>query len=68
MDEHGLVPIWFAKDRGITYEEANQKYNDGITWKKAAHEKFGTKLLTTSSARLSLFRYSGEVENLIGKG
>lgn len=34
VDEHGLVPIWFAKDRGITYEEANQKYNDGITWKK----------------------------------
>lgn len=50
VDEHSLVPIWFAKDRGITYEEANQQYNDGITWKKAAHEKFGTKLLTTSSA------------------
>ncbi len=50
VDEHSLVPMWFAKDRGITYEEANQQYNDGITWKKAAHEKFGTKLLTTSSA------------------
>ena len=50
VDEHGLVPAWFAKDKGITYEEANQKYNDGITWKKAAHEKFGTVLLTSSSA------------------
>lgn len=50
VDEHSLVPVWFAKDRGITYEEANQQYNDGITWKKAAHEKFGTELLTTSSA------------------
>ena len=50
VDEHSLVPMWFAKDRGITYEEANQQYNDGITWKKAAHEKFGTELLTTSSA------------------
>ena len=50
VDEHGLVPTWFAKDKGITYEEANQKYNDGITWKKAVHEKFGTILLTTSSA------------------
>lgn len=49
VDEHGLVPAWFAKDKGITYEEANQKYNDGITWKKAAHEKFGTQLLVTSS-------------------
>ena len=55
VDEHGLVPTWFAKDKGITYEEANKKYNDGIIWKKAAHEKFGTILLTTSSAD---FRYS----------
>ena len=61
VGEHGLVPIWFAKDRGITYEEANQKYNDGITWKKAAHEKFGTKLLTTSSAD---FHYSDIREKL----
>lgn len=50
VDEHGLVPVWFAKDRGITYEEANQRYGDGITWKKAVHEKFGTTLLTTTSA------------------
>ncbi len=61
VDEHGLVPIWFAKDKGITYEEANQKYNDGITWKKAAHEKFGTELLTTSSAD---FHYSNIREKL----
>ena len=50
VDEHGLVPAWFAKDRNISYEEANRLYNDGITWKRAAHEKFGTELITTSSA------------------
>lgn len=50
VDEHGYVPAWFAKDKGMTYEEANQKYNDGITWKKEAHEKFGTKLIVTSCA------------------
>lgn len=55
VDEHSLVPAWFAKDKNITYEEANQKYNDGITWKKVAHEKFGTQLLVTSSAD---FHYS----------
>lgn len=55
VDDHSLVPVWFAKDKNITYEEANQKYNDGITWKKAAHEKFGTQLLVTSSAD---FHYS----------
>lgn len=54
VDEHSCVPLWFAKDRGITYEEANRQYNDDITWKNAAHEKFGTVLLTTSSAD---FRY-----------
>ena len=55
VDEHGIVPTWFAKDKGLTYEEANQKYNDGITWKKTAHEKFGTQLLVTSTAD---FHYS----------
>lgn len=55
VDDHSLVPVWFAKDKNITYEEANQKYNDGITWKKAAHKKYGTQLLVTSSAD---FHYS----------
>lgn len=55
VDDHGLVPAWFAQDKNISYEEANKKYNDGITWKKAAHEKFKTQLITTSSAD---FHYS----------
>ncbi len=50
LNAQGLVPAWFAKDRGISYEEANRQYTDGIAWKMAAHEKFGTTLLTTSSA------------------
>jgi len=50
IDEHRMVPIWFAKDRNISYEEACKKYGDGITWKKEAHKKYGTTLITTSSA------------------
>lgn len=50
IDEQGVVPGWFAKEKNISYEEANQKYNDGITWKKCVHEKFKTHLLTTTSA------------------
>lgn len=50
VDEHHLVPAWFAKDKGMSYEESNKLYNDGITWKKAVHEKYGTKLIYTSSA------------------
>lgn len=64
VDEHGLVPAWFAKDKGITYEEANQKYNDGITWKKAAHEKFGTQLLVISSAD---FHYYSDIRDKLRK-
>lgn len=65
IDEHGLVPAWFAKDKGITYEEANQKYNDGITWKKTAHEKFGTQLLVTSSADFHYFDIRDKLRKLL---
>ena len=50
VDEHGLVPSWFAKEKCISYDEANKQYGDGITWKKTVHGKFGTKMITTSSA------------------
>lgn len=63
VDEHGMVPLWFAKDKGITYEEANQQYGDGITWKKEVHEKFGTTLMETSSAD---FLYSDIRDKLAG--
>lgn len=65
VDEHALVPSWFAKDKGITYEEANQKYNDGITWKKAAHERFGTQLLITSSADFHYSDIRGKLRKLL---
>lgn len=55
-DEHSRVPFWFAQENNMTYEEANQRYNDGITWKKAAHAKFGTRLLVTSSADFHYYR------------
>lgn len=50
VDEHNLVPTWFAEDKGISYDEANKRYNDGITWKKTVHEKYDTKMICTSSA------------------
>ena len=50
VNEHGLVPNWFAKDKGMTYEEANKRYNDGITWKIELHKKYNTTLIHTSSA------------------
>lgn len=65
VDDHGLVPVWFAKDNNITYEEANRIYNDGITWKKAAHEKFGTQLLVTSSADFHYSDIRDKLKNLL---
>ena len=65
VDEHGLVPTWFAKDKNMSYEEANKKYNDGITWKKEAHAKYGTKLLTTNSADFSFFDIREKMKELL---
>lgn len=64
-DEHGLVPTWFAKDKNISYEEANEKYNDGITWKIEAHKKFGTELLVTSSADFQHTDISKKLKTLL---
>lgn len=50
VDEHGYVSESFADNSGLTYDEANKKYNDSITWKKDIHNKYGTKLIETSSA------------------
>ena len=65
VDEHNLVPTWFAKEKGLTYEEANQRYNDGITWKKYLHEKYGTKLLYTSSADFHYFDIKQKMEKML---
>lgn len=65
VDDHSLVPIWFAKDKNISYDEANRIYNDGITWKKAAHEKFGTELLVTSSADFHYYDIKEKLKNLL---
>jgi len=65
VDEHSLVPTWFATEKGISYEEANQKYNDGITWKKYLHEKYGTTLLYTSSADFNYFDIKEKLKDML---
>lgn len=65
VDEHSLVPTWFATEKGITYEEANQQYNDGITWKKYLHEKYGTTLLYTSSADFNYFDIKERLKTML---
>lgn len=65
VDEHSLVPTWFANEKGMSYEEANQRYNDGITWKKYVHDKYGTKLLYTSSADFNYFDIKEKLKKML---
>lgn len=67
VDEHGMVPVWFAKDRGITYEEANKQYGDGITWKRAAHKKYGTTLLETTSADFHYYDIRDKLRDILNR-
>lgn len=62
VDEHCMVPTWFAEDCGLTYEEANERYNDGITWKRDLHRKFATTMIELSSAD---FEYHKERQRLV---
>ncbi len=65
VDEHSLVPTWFASAKGITYEEANKQYNDGITWKKYIHEQNGTTLICTRSADFNYFEIKERLKELL---
>ena len=65
INEQGLVPAWFAKDKNISYEEANKLYNDGITWKVEAHKKYGTTLITTTSADFQSFNITDKLKELL---
>ncbi|MBD5318414.1 MAG: UvrD-helicase domain-containing protein [Bacteroides sp.] len=67
IDEHNLIPAWFAKEKNMSYDEANQKYNDGISWKISVHEKFNTKLLFTSSADFHYYDIKDKIKDLFIK-
>lgn len=65
IDEHGLVPSWFAKNKGLTYEEANQKYGNGITWKITVHKKYHTKLISTQSSDFKYFDVQDKLKKVL---
>ena len=65
INEHGLVPAWFAKDKNISYDDANKQYNDGITWKVEAHQKYGTTLLSTTSADFQSFSITDKLKSIL---
>lgn len=48
IDRDGNVPPFFANE-DITLEEAKQKYNQGIEWKRNLHQEYNTSLIETFS-------------------
>ncbi|MCQ2268270.1 MAG: UvrD-helicase domain-containing protein [Bacteroidaceae bacterium] len=67
VDEHDQVPTWFAEKKGITLEEANKKYNDGITWKRELHKEKNTLLLETKSADLKFYDLKSHLKKILKK-
>ena len=50
IDMNGNVPSWFGADYPGGFSTANNKYKEGIIWKRMLHQKNNTVLLETTSA------------------
>ena len=50
IDSIGNVPRWFGEGTRGGWRAANQKYNDGIAWKRQTHRQYNTILIETTSA------------------
>ena len=61
INDLGQVPRWFGEGTRGGWYAANQKYLEGIEWKRATHRRMGTILIETTSAN---FR-DGTVEEKI---
>lgn len=50
IDSSGNVPLWFGEGTRGGWKAANDKYKEGIAWKRATHRQYGTTLIETTSA------------------
>ena len=53
VGQNGMVPKWFGEPQGKTWQEADRKYKEGISWKRQKHQQNGTILIETRSAMFS---------------
>ena len=68
IDKNGNVPKWFGDGLQGGWAEAQQKYTDGISWKKATHRQNHTDLMVTTSADFSENEdIASYIENLLRK-
>ena len=49
IDSNGNVPRWFGEGTRGGWRMANQKYHEGIEWKRRTHQQYGTILIETTS-------------------
>lgn len=50
IDASGNVPLWFGEGTRGGWKMANEKYKEGIEWKRITHTRCGTTLIETTSA------------------
>lgn len=50
IDASGNVPMWFGEGTRGGWKVANEKYKEGIDWKRTTHERYRTTLIETASA------------------
>lgn len=50
IDRNGQTPRWFGEGTKGGWKTANQKYLEGIDWKRKTHRQNGTILIETTSA------------------
>lgn len=50
VDANGQVPRWFGEGMKGGWKIANQKYHEGIQWKRDTHRQYHTVLIETTSA------------------
>lgn len=61
IDQNGQTPRWFGEGTKGGWKAANQKYLEGIEWKRMTHQQYGTILIETTSADF----HNGNVEQKI---
>lgn len=49
IDENWQVPRWFGEGTRGGWRAANQRYLEGIEWKRATHQRYRTTLIETTS-------------------
>ena len=50
VDAYNQVPRWFGEGTKGGWKAANQKYHEGIAWKRETHQQYHTTLIETTSA------------------